>query len=612
MEVPLKFSDQNPGSLEKLLATLNIDTFSTADTQTANMFAVTGWSVSTTNLKSEATGHPASATGPNTEPQSKKRKRPGSKLKVTEENVADLWDKFVENKRPKVQNGKKDKAADVALGRSNEEPSHDDNTKPEEHQAREKPKKGKKGKKDDKAKPDANQSTTSKNQHTVENDEWNGIEEEDGVTGPTKENIGVPDKPPKSKRDKKAKTAKQEPNNTKFPETKPGDVARQKPRDEIAAKSTNQSFNASEPSASKLTALQASMREKLISARFRHLNETLYTRPSAEAFDLFKSSPDMFVEYHEGFRRQVGVWPENPVDGYIADILARGRVRPPRFDRDHRHRRPQAQEQATGNKVPLPRSRDGTCTIADLGCGDAALGAALKPQSAKLHLDVRSFDLQTNGNPLVTAADVANLPIADGSVDVAIFCLALMGTNWVDFVEEAYRVLRWKGELWVAEIKSRFAVPGGGKGGKRGVVEHSVGNRRKSNALPAAVAAKPKRSKAGAAEDAAVDEADLAIDVDGAEDKRQETDVSAFVNVLAKRGFVLRGDPSEAVDLSNKMFVKMYFVKAASPTKGKGVAAAKAREGGMAKPARKKFITDDDKDDVDESSVLKPCVYKIR
>lgn len=70
------------------------------------MFAVKGWAVSAANLKSEATGASSAATGSNSVPQSKKRKRPHSKLKVTDENVADLWDRFVENKKPGVE-GKK-------------------------------------------------------------------------------------------------------------------------------------------------------------------------------------------------------------------------------------------------------------------------------------------------------------------------------------------------------------------------------------------------------------------------------------------------------------------------------------------------------------------------
>lgn len=596
------------------------------------MFSVSGWSVSANNLKSEATGASAAATGSNSTPvHSKKRKRPGHKLKVavTGENVAELWEKFVENKKPKIEGGKKTKndgKSETATGDKSDKPQA---------------KKVKKAKEDNK--PEATTETQSEaaEQQPEESDEWNGVgDDEKEVTEKPSEDKAVPDKSPKPRKDQKPKDNNQKPkdNNQKEQQNKPA----KDNKNEVQPKSSKDDSNNAKPKAGKekkkqnadeatiskqlaappkpaapkLTPLQASMREKLISARFRHLNETLYTKPSAEAFQLFKTSPDMFVEYHEGFRRQVSVWPENPVDGYIRDILARGRVRQPWSGGKGNNRRPPPQkEPAPGTLQPLGRT-NGTCYIADLGCGDATLAAALKPHSAKMHLDVRSFDLQTNGNPLVTAADMANLPLPDGSVDIAIFCLALMGTNWVDFVEEAYRILRWKGELWVAEIKSRFTIPG--KGGKK-VVDHSVGNRRKPAAGILAPGApipgpKSKKGKANAAEEAAAAETELAIEVDGEEDKRQQTDVSAFVEVLAKRGFVLRGEAHEAVDLSNKMFVKMHFVKGASPVKGKGVEALKAREGqGAAKPAfmKKKFINDEVVE-VNEAAVLKPCLYKIR
>lgn len=44
----------------------------------------------------------------------------------------------------------------------------------------------------------------------------------------------------------------------------------------------------------------------------------------------------------------------------------------------------------------------------------------------------------------------------DASVDAAIFCLALMGTDYQMFVQEACRVLRMKGHIWIAEVRSRF------------------------------------------------------------------------------------------------------------------------------------------------------------
>ncbi|CZR62488.1 related to methyltransferase involved in pre-rRNA cleavage [Phialocephala subalpina] len=369
--------------------------------------------------------------------------------------------------------------------------------------------------------------------------------------------------------------------------------------------------------ASTLTPLQAGMRAKLISARFRHLNQQLYTTPSADSLSLFQSNPEMFTEYHEGFRKQVEVWPENPVDGYISDIITRGKIR----GHEHKHQKqkksqeiPTDDSQST-NLVPLPRT-EGTSTIADLGCGDAALSSALQPHTKKLHLKIHSFDLQSP-SPLVTRADIANLPLPSGSVDIAIFCLALMGTNWVDFIEEAFRILRWKGELWISEIKSRFGRVAGA--GKNKVVSHSVGNRKKQPLGKEGLKFQKRREEE-------TNDAVAVVEVDGVEDRGGETDVSAFVEVLRKRGFVLRGEGKEgdngskAVNLRNKMFVKMWFVKGATPIKGKGVPMPKGGEefgqGGSGETWKKKpkgkFIDEEEKHVSSEAGVLKPCVYKLR
>ena len=332
-----------------------------------------------------------------------------------------------------------------------------------------------------------------------------------------------------------------------------------------------------------LTPLQISMRQKLISARFRHLNQTLYTSPSAQSLDLFQENPEMFTEYHEGFRRQVEVWPENPVDTYINEIKARGKAR-----RDMRGKVP---VDNSGEK-PLPRTV-GKCHIADLGCGDAGLATGLQPHTKKLNIQIYSFDLQSP-SPLVTKADIANLPLGDDSVDIAIFCLALMGTNWIDFIEEAYRILHWKGELWVAEIKSRF----GRVSGKGGRVDHSVGNHKK-----------PDKHELKRREEE-TDDKDLAVQVDGQDENKQETDVSAFVEVLRKRGFVLQGE----VNLQNRMFAKMHFVKGLTPIKGKCVPVPKGMEkmGLETWKKKPKFIDEDEGPVSNEASVLKPCVYKLR
>ncbi|EEU40814.1 uncharacterized protein NECHADRAFT_34271 [Fusarium vanettenii 77-13-4] len=472
------------------------------------MFAVPGWSVSADALKAES---PSAKNNSAPGTKSKKRKRNNAAAAAATENVtsstvADLWESVIEGKKPEAP-PKPDKSA----------------------KRQKKDGKGKRG--DDEQPQDSKQG------------EKNG------------------DAQPKSKKEKKQKQKK------KPAEEK--DANQEEPSSTSAKNDAIVKATPLPPAPPKLTPLQASMREKLISARFRHLNETLYTKPSEEAYQLFQDSPEMFDEYHEGFRRQVKVWPENPVDSFLQDIRSRG-------------------------KMPLPRTQQ-ECTIADLGCGDARLAEALQADGKKLRVNVKSFDLQSP-SPLVTKADIANLPLADGSVNVAVFCLALMGTNWVDFVEEAYRILHWKGELWVAEIKSRF----GPIRNKNAPVVHSVGNRKK--------AAAGKKSKGKGDDDGGNDE-DLAIEVDGADDRRRETDVSAFVEVLNSRGFVLQGDRA-AIDLSNKMFVKMHFIKGASPTKGKGVKPQEPPKG--KRGIIRRIDPVDEEPEVNESSILKPCVYKIR
>ncbi|TGJ78300.1 hypothetical protein E0Z10_g10464 [Xylaria hypoxylon] len=514
------------------------------------MFAVPGWSVSADSLKAETAI--TAKQGPDESDVSKKRKRQSGSSNVTTANVADLWEQVIEGRE-----GKKSK------------PNQDGSTEPASNKKRPMPdgtprltlKEKKKLKK---------QKEKDANQNAAEHVAQDGTDSM-APDGATKE---------KNKKDKKSKGHKDGQDNHP-----------QLPSLELQSKVPTA------PPAPKLTPMQAAMKEKLVSARFRHLNETLYTRPSDEAFQLFHDSPEMFQEYHEGFRRQVNVWPENPVDGYIDDIKLRGRQRHSR-----RSRPGQAAPALTSGAHPLMRT-DGTCTIADLGCGDAKLATALQSEKKKLNLNILSYDLQSP-SPLVTKADIANLPLAEGSVDVVIFCLALMGTNWLDFIEEAYRILHWKGELWVAEIKSRFGHVG--KKNKNAPVNHSVGNRKK-------IQEKKGKGK-GKGGDAEPDEnhiADLAVEVDGDEDKRQETDVTAFVEALRRRGFVLQGDEKTAVDMTNKMFVRMHFIKAAQPSTGKG--AVEARDSGRGgKKGGIKFIDKEEHDAVDESKILKPSVYKIR
>lgn len=546
------------------------------------MFAVPGWSISSAKPKAQSLSQappPPSGTEDGAAPVPKsnkrgKRKRASDKLpQVDANNLAELWETVIEGKEAPAEKrlkteakGQGKPAGDAAASATSK--NEGDAGKPTDDGGNaKKDKKSKKDKKDGKGKK---QKTESKPEAQDEADEE--VESKPASATPA------------------ASTSHPTPKTTAAP-----------PSQSTAPASLM-------PSTTKLTPLQASMRQKLISARFRHLNQTLYTAPSAESFTLFQENPEMFSEYHEGFARQVESWPENPVDTYINQILTRGKVREPRRDKAQHQKTPNANtdEPLDINSTALPRTR-GTCWIADLGCGSASLSAGLQKSARKLHLEILSYDLQAP-NKLVTKADIANLPLEDGSIDVAIFCLALMGTNWIDFIEEAYRILHWKGELWIAEIKSRFGKVSGKAGNKR--VEHSVGNRQKKIAAAKAKNAKPSKA------DEEAEAADLAVEVDGQEDTSAGTDVSAFVEVLRKRGFVLQNGEG-AVDLRNRMFVKMCFVKAAKPSRGKGAVKEDASGGGESwkhKKPKAKFL-EEEKDDMPvekEAKVLLPCVYKVR
>ena len=141
------------------------------------------------------------------------------------------------------------------------------------------------------------------------------------------------------------------------------------------------------------------MRAKLSGGQFRMLNETLYTTTGDAALKMVRESPGVFDAYHQGFREQTKEWPTRPVDACL-EWLA---------------------------------TQPASLTVADFGCGDAEL--ARRATQKKVH----SFDLESN-TPGVTACNMASTPLKDASVDVAVFSLALMGTDYGTFLEEAHRV----------------------------------------------------------------------------------------------------------------------------------------------------------------------------
>lgn len=154
----------------------------------------------------------------------------------------------------------------------------------------------------------------------------------------------------------------------------------------------------------------------------------MYKCSSEDASRYFLEDPSAFKVYHGGFQNQLRKWPYDPLT-WAEEVIKTDFKRKP--------------------------------IVADMGCGDARLALRLDKVAI-----VHSFDLVAV-NERVTACDMAHVsvnwklnicfhfgfalvlvifftktPLAHSSVDVVLFCLALMGTNCRDFLYEANRLLK--------------------------------------------------------------------------------------------------------------------------------------------------------------------------
>ena len=185
-------------------------------------------------------------------------------------------------------------------------------------------------------------------------------------------------------------------------------------RQDCQSSATKGSGLVSSVGGAKRTALRSKVARKMEGARFRWINEQLYTTTGNKAKQMFDEDPSLFDVYHSGFATQVSKWPLNPLDKIIAYV----------------------------------RSLPADFVIADFGCGEARLAQSVSHT-------VHSFDLVAT-NSSVTACDMAHVPLPKRSVNVAVFCLSLMGSNVSDFIREARRVLKNGGVLKICEIASRM------------------------------------------------------------------------------------------------------------------------------------------------------------
>ena len=153
---------------------------------------------------------------------------------------------------------------------------------------------------------------------------------------------------------------------------------------------------------------------------FSKMNSRWYASDSRKTHERLTANPEEWAHYHTEYRRLRESWTVVPFQEEI-DWL----------------------EQLEESKV-----------VADFGCGEALIAARVGDRHT-----VRSFDHVAVEPDRVTACDMANVPLNDKEVDIAIFCLSLMGSNFTDYLREAHRCLKFSGELHIWEPTSHFDDP---------------------------------------------------------------------------------------------------------------------------------------------------------
>ena len=146
------------------------------------------------------------------------------------------------------------------------------------------------------------------------------------------------------------------------------------------------------------------------------IHQKANTSTSFHMNEYFTSNPNKWKEYHKIREENKKSWTEDPLD-VIAEKL----------------------------------NKNTNQTIADLGCGMNQLKNKVKGFSKWYSFDHYSED------DTVIKADISNLKeyLCDNTIDSAVFCMSLWGTNYMDYIKEAYRYMKLGGIMYVVEPKDK-------------------------------------------------------------------------------------------------------------------------------------------------------------
>lgn len=160
------------------------------------------------------------------------------------------------------------------------------------------------------------------------------------------------------------------------------------------------------------------VREQRITSELSEFNRRGKTTLSSTMNKEFNDNPESWFRYHSLRRERMKDWSEIPYE-YIATKI-----------------------------------RNNNDVIADFGCGDN------KFKDCVPNNEVYSFD-HIACDDSVIACDMKDVSahLEDESIDTAVFSLALWGTNYKDYIKEAFRVLKHRGFIYIAEPIKSYETP---------------------------------------------------------------------------------------------------------------------------------------------------------
>lgn len=105
------------------------------------------------------------------------------------------------------------------------------------------------------------------------------------------------------------------------------------------------------------------------------------------------------------------------------------------------------------NYVISNKDRYSGKVVVDHGCGKGDFG--INSQIKNIFSKIYSFDF-IKLSEHVEVADIKKINIEDSAIDLSIFSLSLMGTNYIEFLTESNRILKIEGQLIISEVVSRL------------------------------------------------------------------------------------------------------------------------------------------------------------